>query len=248
MTTYGLVGFPLGHSFSKGFFTEKFQKEGIDAEYLNFEIPHIDGLRQIIESHPTLKGLNVTLPHKQAVIPLLDELSEEARAIGAVNVIRVTKTPQGIRLKGFNTDTIGFTKSITPLIRPQHRKALVLGTGGASKAICYSLESMGIEWQYVSRTPRPGMLSYSEITQDIINDHTIIVNCTPVGMHPHTDACPPIPYEYLSDAHLVYDVVYNPLTTLFMQKAAAQGATTKNGLEMLHQQAIAAWEIWNAEK
>jgi shikimate dehydrogenase len=187
------------------------------------------------------------LPHKQAVIPLLDELSEEARAIGAVNVIRITKTAQGTCLKGFNTDTIGFTKSITPLLLPHHRKALVLGTGGASKAICYSLESMGIEWQYVSRTPRPGMLSYSEITQDIINDHTIIVNCTPVGMHPHTDACPPIPYEYLSDAHLVYDVVYNPLTTLFMQKAAAQGATTKNGLEMLHQQAIAAWEIWTKE-
>lgn len=247
MTTYGLVGFPLGHSFSKGFFTDKFSTEGIDAEYLNFEIPRIESLHEIISSQPNLRGLNVTLPHKQTVIPLLDELSDEARAIGAVNVIRISRTSQGIRLKGFNSDTIGFSNSIRPLIKPHHRKALVLGTGGASKAICYSLDTMGIAWKYVSRTPRPGMLAYADLTQDILNDHHIIINCTPVGMFPHTDACPPIPYDCLSDAHLAYDVVYNPTTTLFMQKAKEHGAVTKNGLEMLHLQAIAAWEIWTAK-
>ena len=245
-TTFGLIGFPLGHSFSRTFFMDKFAREGIDAEYLNFEIPRIEDFTSIIRNHPNLKGLNVTLPYKQAVIPFLDELSEEACAIGAVNVIRISHTQKGICLKGFNSDTIGFTNSIRPLLHPHHQTALVLGTGGASKAICHSLDTLGIKWKYVSRTPRNGAYTYEELTPEIIRNFPLIVNCTPVGMHPKTDVCPPIPYEGISAAHLVYDVVYNPETTLFMKKAQAQGATTKNGLEMLHQQAIAAWDFWHS--
>ncbi len=246
MKTYGLIGHPLGHSFSREFFTKKFREEGIDAEYLNFDIPQVEDLTDILRRYPNLKGLNVTLPYKQAVIPFLDELSDEARAIGAVNVIRISHTPQGIRLKGFNSDTIGFSESLKPLLRPHHRKALVLGTGGASKAICYSLDALGIEWKYVSRTPRPDAFTYEELTPAIIEAHTLIVNCSPVGMFPHVNACPAIPIHALSPSHLLYDVVYNPTTTLFMQRGSERGATVKNGLEMLHLQALAAWEFWNS--
>ena len=290
---YGLIGFPLGHSFSRGFFTEKFAREGIDAEYLNFEIPDASMLLDVIRENPGLRGLNVTLPHKQAVIPLLDELSDEAREIGAVNVIRI-ETPsnspfrgrtqedlpiegewKGAVLKGFNSDIIGFTESIKPLLKPWHRKALVLGTGGASKAICVGLQRLGLEWTYVSRkslTPGPSpvgegrnqqptplshgrgvggeagskvRLSYSDLTAEVMQAHTVIVNCSPVGMFPKVDAAPAIPYEYLTPQHLLFDCVYNPEDTLFMQKGRAQGATVKNGLEMLHLQALASWRFWN---
>lgn len=241
MDKYGIIGFPLGHSFSRGFFTEKFACEGIDAQYLNFEIPDVAMLRDVLRDNPELRGLNVTLPHKQAVIPLLDELSDEAREIGAVNVIRVRDG----KLKGFNSDIIGFTESIKPLLKPHHRKALVLGTGGASKAICVGLKRLGIEWKYVSRTPREGMITYEDITADTLQDYTVIVNCSPVGMFPKVDEAPAIPYEHLTPKHLLFDCVYNPEDTLFMQKGRAQGATVKNGLEMLHLQAIASWRFWN---
>ena len=241
MTKYGIIGYPLGHSFSRGFFTEKFAREGIDAQYLNFEIPDAGMLLDVLRDNPELHGLNVTLPHKQAIIPMLDELSDEAREIGAVNVIRVRDG----RLKGFNSDIIGFTESIRPLLQPHHKQALVLGTGGASKAICVGLKRLGLEWKYVSRTPREGMITYEDITADTLQDYTVIVNCSPVGMFPKVDQAPAIPYEYLTPRHLLFDCVYNPEDTLFMQKGRAQGATVKNGLEMLHLQAIASWRFWN---
>ncbi|MBQ6225048.1 MAG: shikimate dehydrogenase [Bacteroidaceae bacterium] len=264
MDKYGLIGFPLGHSFSRGFFTEKFAREGIDAEYVNFEIPDASMLLDVIRDNPELRGLNVTLPHKQAVIPLLDELSDEAREIGAVNVIRI-ETPsnspfrgrtqedlplegewKGAILKGYNSDIIGFTESIRPLLQPWHKKALVLGTGGASKAICVGLNRLGIEWTYVSRSPREGMLTYEDITAETLQQYTVIVNCSPVGMFPKVDHAPAIPYELLTTKHLLFDLVYNPEDTLFMQKGRAQGATVKNGLEMLHLQAVASWEFWHS--
>ncbi|MBR3066140.1 MAG: shikimate dehydrogenase [Prevotella sp.] len=248
MKQYGLLGYPLGHSFSRAFFTDKFQREGIDAEYLNFELPDISRLPEVLDTHPQLRGLNVTIPHKQAVIPYLDALSDEARAIGAVNTIRITHDADGHRLlKGFNSDIIGFTDSIRPLLKPHHTRALVLGTGGASKAICRGLEQLGLEWCYVSRSPREGLLTYSDITPARIADYTVIVNCSPVGMHPHTDESPALPYAALSPRHLLFDLVYNPETTLFMRQGRRFGATVKNGLEMLHLQALASWRFWETE-
>lgn len=241
MTKYGIIGYPLGHSFSRGFFTEKFARESIDAQYLNFEIPDVAMLSDVLRDNPELRGLNVTLPHKQAVIPLLDEMSEEAMEIGAVNVIRVRNG----KLKGFNSDIIGFTNSIKPLLQPHHRKALILGTGGASKAIRVGLNRLGIEWTYVSRSPRDGMVTYEDITAETLQEYTVIVNCSPVGMFPKVDAAPAIPYELLSPQHLLFDCVYNPEETLFMKKGRKQGATVKNGLEMLHLQAVASWDFWN---
>jgi len=245
MDKYGIIGFPLGHSFSRGFFTEKFAREGIDAQYLNFEIPDVAMLKDVLRDNPELRGLNVTLPHKQAVIPLLDELSDEAREIGAVNVIKCTMYDGRWTLKGFNSDIIGFTESIKPLLQPHHKKALVLGTGGASRAICVGLNSLGIEWTYVTRSPREGMFAYSDLTPEVMAEYTVIVNCTPVGMFPKVDAAPAIPYEHLTPKHLLFDCVYNPEDTLFLKRGREQGATTKNGLEMLHLQAVASWRFWN---
>lgn len=238
---YGIIGYPLGHSFSRGFFTEKFATEGIDAQYLNFEIPEATMLTDVLRRNPGLRGLNVTLPHKQAVIPLLDEMSDEAREIGAVNVIRVRDG----KLKGFNSDIIGFTESIRPLLLPHHKHALVLGTGGASRAICVGLSRLGIAWTYVSRSAKEGMMTYSDLTPEVMEQYTVIVNCSPVGMFPKTDAAPDIPYHLLTERHLLYDLVYNPDDTLFMQRGRRYGATVKNGLEMLHLQAIAGWRFWN---
>ena len=243
MDKYGLIGFPLGHSFSRGFFTEKFAREGIDAEYVNFEIPDASMLLDVIRDNPELRGLNVTLPHKQAVIPLLDELSDEAREIGAVNVIRIRDG----RLKGFNSDIIGFMDSLRPLLRPHHRRALVLGSGGASKAVWAGLLRLGLEPMQVSRKAGDGVLSYEMLTPEVMADCTVVVNCSPVGMFPHVDECPAIPYELLSGRHLLYDLVYNPLDTLFMQRGRERGATVKNGLEMLRLQALASWKFWHSE-
>ena len=292
---YGLVGYPLGHSFSRAFFSKKFAEEGIDAEYLNFELPSADMLLQVIAEHPNLRGLNVTLPHKQAVIPFLDELSDEARAIGAVNVIRITRpdstafstdkpsstqrpviqnhtdrpvlnelTSRPVHneltsrpiLKGFNSDIIGFMDSIRPLLQPHHKRALVLGTGGASKAICHGLERLGLEWRYVSRHRSVALhgdsvavesFTYSDITPALLADYTVIVNCTPLGMYPKVDAAPTIPSAALSPRHLLYDLVYNPEVTQFMREGRRFGATVKSGLEMLHRQAVASWKFWNEQ-
>lgn len=247
MTTYGLIGYPLGHSFSRKFFTEKFEQEDIDAQYLNFEIPSIEEFPNIIASHPELRGLNVTIPYKQQVMQYLDEISPEAKAIGAVNVVRCQRSTVNCqpKLTGYNSDVIGFVESIKPLLKPHHEKALILGTGGASKAIHYGLEEkLGMETLFVSRTSRENMITYNDITKDLLQDYTVIVNCSPVGMFPKVDECPALPYEAMNENHLLYDLVYNPLETLFMKKGATQGATVKNGLEMLHLQAIASWEFW----
>ncbi len=247
MNTYGLIGYPLGHSFSRKFFTEKFEKEGIDAQYLNFEIPSIEEFPNIIKNNPTLKGLNVTIPYKQQVMQYLDDISEEAKAIGAVNVVKCQLSTVNcqLHLTGYNSDVIGFVNSIKPLLKPHHKKALILGTGGASKAIHYGLtKKLSMETLFVSRTAREGMITYEEVTSEVLKEYEVIVNCSPVGMYPHVDECPALPYEAMNENNLLYDLVYNPLETLFMKKGAAQGATVKNGLEMLHLQAIASWEFW----
>lgn len=245
MQKYGLIGYPLKHSFSIGFFNEKFRSENIDAEYVNFEIPEIKDFKEVIEENPNLCGLNVTIPYKEQVIPFLDELDKDTAKIGAVNVIKIIRQSKGkIKLVGYNSDIIGFTQSIEPLLQPHHKKALILGTGGASKAVYHGLKNLGIESTFVSRSKKEGMLTYEELTPEIMAEHTVIVNCTPVGMYPKVDFCPAIPYDQLTPNHLLYDLLYNPNITLFMKKGEEHGAVTKNGLEMLLLQAFAAWEIW----
>ncbi len=244
---YGLIGYPLGHSFSAKYFAEKFQKQNIDAAYQNFAIENIDLLREVLNANPTLQGLNVTIPYKQQILPFLDEIDESAQRIGAVNVVCVKHTANGIKLIGHNADVIGFKNSISPLIKPHHVKALVLGTGGASKAVIDGLHQLNIATQYVSRTKKDDILAYSDLTPEIIEDFKVIVNCTPLGMYPKTDTAPDIPYEHITPAHLLYDLVYNPEETLFLRKGKEHGATVKNGLEMLHLQAEASWNFWNAE-
>jgi len=245
MDRYGLIGFPLKHSFSKDYFNNKFASEGIDAEYVNFEITSITELKSIIKNNPQLKGINVTIPYKEQVIPFLDQLSENARQIGAVNVIKIERQKKKIKLSGFNTDIIGFKESIEPLLKPHHQQALVLGNGGAAKAIFYGLQQLGIKATYVSRQKTDEqMLIYSELTQEMIEAHTIVVNCTPVGMYPNVDDCPAIPYQFLTGKHLLYDLLYNPDETLFMKKGEERGAVVKNGLEMLLLQAFAGWKKW----
>ncbi|HCO68389.1 MAG TPA: shikimate dehydrogenase [Dysgonomonas sp.] len=249
MDIYGLIGFPLKHSFSARFFAEKFEKEHIDAEYRNFEIDSIDLLPGIIDSTPGLKGLNVTLPYKEQVIRFLDELDETAEAVGAVNVIKITRSGGKVSLKGYNSDLIGFRNSISPLIDPaKHFKALILGTGGASKAVDYALKSLGLETRFVSRSQRPDMYTYYDLAGEILEEYKVIVNASPLGTFPDVEACPSIPYELLGKNHLLYDLVYNPPVTKFLELGNIQGAVTKNGEEMLWLQALAAWDIWNEER
>lgn len=248
MDKYGLIGYPLGHSFSVTYFNEKFQNEGIDAQYTNFEIPAIEELTEVIASNPTLRGLNVTIPYKEKVIGYLDELSDEAAKIGAVNVVRVSRKGGKTILKGYNSDVIGFTRSIEPMLERFHTKALILGTGGASKAVNVGLQSLGLETLFVSRTKRPGMITYEEVTADVIKQYNVIVNCTPLGMYPKTNTCPALPYEAMDSRTILYDLIYNPDMTLFLAKGAARGAATKNGIEMLLLQAFASWEFWNGRE
>ncbi len=247
MNTYGLIGYPLGHSFSRGYFTDFFAGQGIEAEYKNFELPKIGQLSEVLESEPTLCGFNVTIPYKQQVFSYLDELDDAARAIGAVNVVKVTRQDGNIRLKGYNTDYIGFTDAIRPLLKPHHTHALILGTGGASKAVGYALQQLGLHTQYVSRTARDGIISYEKLTPDMMAQYTVIVNTTPLGMHPKTAECPPLDYTQIGDKHLLYDVIYNPEKTLFLQRGEEAGATICNGMSMLIGQAKAAWRIWTDE-
>lgn len=248
MDKYGLIGYPLVHSFSISYFNQKFIDEKIDAVYENFEIPTIDLLPEVIDSNPDLRGLNVTIPYKQKVMPFLDAISQEAMAIGAVNVIKVTREGGKSRLKGYNSDVIGFTKSIESMLEKFHKKALILGTGGASKAVDYGLKSLGLETVFVSRYQRPGTIQYEDITPDIIKEYNVIVNCTPCGMYPHTEECPKLPYEAMDNRTILYDLIYNPDTTLFMKKGAEHGANTKNGLEMLLLQAFASWDFWHSKE
>ena len=248
MDKYGLIGYPLVHSFSISYFNQKFIDEKIDAVYENFEIPTIDLLPEVIDSNPDLRGLNVTIPYKQKVMPFLDAISQEAMALGAVNVIKVTREGGKSRLKGYNSDVIGFTKSIESMLEKFHKKALILGTGGASKAVDYGLKSLGLETVFVSRYQRPGTIQYEDITPDIIKEYNVIVNCTPCGMYPHTEECPKLPYEAMDNRTILYDLIYNPDTTLFMKKGAEHGANTKNGLEMLLLQAFASWDFWHGKE
>lgn len=246
MQTFGLIGYPLGHSFSQNFFSSKFQNEGIDAQYLNFEIPTIEDLTAILKTHSSLQGFNVTIPYKEKIIPFLSGISDEAKAIGAVNVVRVVKNNHGEKsLIGYNSDVFGFVESIRPLLKPHHQKALVLGTGGASKAVHYGLQKMGIKTLSVSRNKKEKSITYEEVNALLLNEYQIIVNCTPLGMHPKTKEKPQIPYHLINESHLLYDLVYNPEITSFLKEGIDRGAITKNGLDMLHLQAIKAWEIWN---
>lgn len=246
MDTYGIIGYPLKHSFSKKFFTEKFKKEGIDAEYLNFEITDISLFPEIVASYPSLKGFNVTIPYKEKIIPYLTDLDPRTREIGAVNVIKVVHNGGEISLTGYNSDIIGFQNSIEPLIDKNiHHKALILGTGGASKAVQGGLQNLGIQWMYVSRTPTKGQISYTDINKDVLDEYTIIINASPLGTYPDVDNAPDIPYNLLTKRHLLYDLVYNPAETKFLRLGKENGASIKNGAEMLELQARAAWIIWN---
>lgn len=243
MQKLGLVGKNIGYSFSKNYFADKFIKEGItDISYENFDIPSIEDFSKIIQNNTDLIGLNVTIPYKESVIPFLDSLSAEAEKIGAVNTIKITSDK---KLMGHNTDFVGFQNSIKPLLQSHHKKALILGTGGASKAIMFALQDLGIEYQLVSRKKTNKTITYQDITEEVIKNHFVIINCTPIGTFPNTDDSPEIPYEFLSKNHLVYDLIYNPEKTTFLQKAEEKSATIKNGYDMLVLQAEAAWEIWN---
>ncbi|MDE6484495.1 MAG: shikimate dehydrogenase [Duncaniella sp.] len=242
---YGLIGYPLTHSYSRVYFNNKFESEGINAEYINFEIPDIGDFMELMAEYPNLMGLNVTIPYKQQVIPYMNALDEEARIIGAVNVIKIIRKGEDFTLKGYNSDVVGFRDSIAPLITDFRRKALILGTGGASRAVARGLSTLGVESRFVSRTPREGVITYKDITPEIMSTHKIIVNTTPLGMYPHVDECPDIPYDLLTPEHLCYDLLYNPDVTMFMKQARSRGAVVKNGLEMLLLQAFETWRIWN---
>jgi len=241
MKCFGLIGKSLAHSFSESYFNEKFKKQGIkDVSYQNFELDSIDDFRSLIKVEKDLIGLNVTIPYKEAIIPFLDEISDEVKAIGAVNTITVSANG----LKGFNTDYIGFGNALKPFLEGQMERALILGTGGASKAAAYSLQQLGIHSLFVSRNPNPGQLSYVELNDIVLKHHLLIVNTTPLGTFPNIEDCPQIPYEYLTSQHLLFDLVYNPTETLFLKKGKEKGTMILNGQSMLVHQAEEAWKIW----
>lgn len=273
MRLFGLIGFPLTHSFSEKYFTEKFRRERItDAVYKLFPITDINLLLDLVKCHPNLRGLNVTIPYKEKIIPLLDELDETARIIGAVNTVichiersRDVTNDAAPRLLGYNTDVHGFRQSIKPFLASHHERALILGTGGASKAVEYVLKEIGVECVFVSRhalggasaeqsrgarsdnTSTKTILAYSELNQYVMDACKLIVNCSPVGTFPNVDAAPEIPYEFITKDHFLYDLVYNPAETEFLKRGKAKGALTLNGLDMLKMQAEEAWRIWNNE-
>lgn len=262
MKKYGLIGHPLSHSFSKQYFTEKFDKENIaDTAYDLYPIDDIEQLDELLKKHSNLCGLNVTVPHKVSVIPHLDWMSEYAKEIGAVNCIRiVAESPVaaafsgevGIQdhefmLEGFNTDAYGFEMSLKPLLKSHHNRALILGDGGAARAVKYILSTLNISYKSVTRRPAEHHITFSELTPAQVASHSLIINTTPVGMAPHVNECPDIPYEAITGDHLLYDLIYNPEETLFLKKGAERGATIKNGYEMLILQAEKSWEIWNSK-
>lgn len=248
MKTYGLIGYRLGYSFSKGFFTEKFEKENLqEHEYVNFELDTIDEFPGIFEKNDHIAGLNCTIPYKQQIMPFLDEIDEEAATVGAINTVKIIRSEDGVKLKGFNTDIYGFENSLKPMLSEKHKKALILGTGGASKAIKYILKKLGLSYisASIEETLNDGEIRYEDINEDLLKEYLVVINATPLGTFPKVDNCANIPYEFLTADHVLFDLVYNPEETLFMKKGKAQGAAVKNGLEMLHLQAIKAWEIWN---
>jgi shikimate dehydrogenase len=262
MKHYGLIGFPLGHSFSKKYFTEKFEKEKIeDCKYDLYPLEHIKDLPALLHQHPNICGLNVTVPHKINVLKYLDWIEPDARGAGAVNCIRITsESPvmaafsgevgikgHDFRMEGFNTDIYGFEMTLKLLLKNRHDQALVLGDGGAAMAVKCVLENLGIAFKSVTRKDIPGHILFSDLKPHHIRENKLIINTTPIGMSPHPDECPPIPYEAITDEHLLYDLIYNPEQTLFLKKGEERGATTKNGYEMLVLQAEKSWEIWTSK-
>ena len=246
MKLYGLIGYPLGHSFSKQYFNEQFEKDGLEDCYFElYPLKKIDALLSLLDEHPNLKGVAVTIPYKQAVIPLLNECAEEAIAIGAVNCIKISTGS----LKGFNTDVVGFEKSFQKNLLPHHNKALVFGTGGASKAVQYVLKKLHIPFVLVSRksNTKENIISYEDVTEQIMLEHTILINCTPLGMSPDETSKPSLPYHAITSQHYLYDLVYKPAVTAFLHEGSLKNATTKNGFEMLLLQAEENWKIWNTE-
>ncbi len=243
MRKFGLIGKNIEYSFSKTYFAEKFEKEGIiDASYENFDLQSIKEFQDLFKHQPEIAGLNVTIPYKEEVIPCLNKLNRKAKAIGAVNTIKITKKG---KLKGYNTDCYGFKNSIKPFLETHHKKALILGTGGASKAIGFTLNELNIDYKYVSRSKTQDNFTYDELDEKIIKQYHIIINCSPVGTHPNITECPNIPYKALTNQHLLFDLIYNPSETLFLKQGKQKGAKTCNGLKMLELQAEKAWKIWN---
>jgi shikimate dehydrogenase len=246
MKQLGLIGYPLTHSFSVKYFAEKFSQEGIRGfEYRNYPLQSVDELQALLEEEQELVGLNVTIPYKEQVIPLLDEIDPEASEMGAVNTIKIRRVSGEIRLKGYNSDAYGFRESLVPLLGSGQTQALVLGTGGASKAVAHVLQQLGIGFKYVSRKPAEGQLHYQDLCYAVIKKHTLIINTTPLGTYPNTAAFPNIPYDLVTPGHILYDLVYNPPETEFLRLGKQKGAVIKNGHEMLILQAERSWEIWN---
>jgi shikimate dehydrogenase len=250
--TYGLIGYPLTHSFSKKYFTEKFEKENItDCEYNLYSLSTIHQLPELLKDNPEIGGLNVTIPYKESVIPFLNELDPVAKAIGAVNCIKVIQSAnnQAPKLIGYNTDVFGFRQSIKPFLEKRHERALILGTGGASKAVAYVLKEIGLDCYFITRhkthASGPNTFLYEELNEYMLNAIKLIINTTPVGMFPNVKEAPPIPYDLITPSHLLYDLVYNPAETEFLKRGKEKGAETINGLSMLQQQAEEAWRIWN---
>lgn len=246
MRTFGLIGFPLSHSFSPDYFNKKFQQQSIEAVYKTFPLKSINNFNSILLNNPTLEGLNVTIPYKEAIISYLNEISTEATEIGAVNCINIIYKYKKPYLMGYNTDFIGFEKSFMPNLKPHHKKALVLGNGGAAKAIKFVLKKLNISFKTIVRTKKnEEELLYTELNKEILNDYTIIINTTPLGTYPETENCPDIPYHFLNNTHFLYDLIYNPAESLFLKKGKLQNAEIKNGYEMLVIQAEESWKIWN---
>lgn len=247
---YALIGYPLGHSFSADFFNSKFAREGIDDEYRLCPLKSFAEFPDFLERNPRLEGFNVTIPYKVDVIDTLDFISEEAHGINAVNVVKIFDRARGraglpCRLAGYNTDAPAFLESLKPMLRDDIDRGLVLGTGGASKAVVYALRKLGVEPQLVSRSPEDGEIGYDALDRELIQSHLLIINTTPLGMSPKVDTAPPLPYQYIGSDHICFDLIYNPEVTKFMSLCRSRGAVVKNGLEMLHLQALKSWEIWN---
>ena len=240
---FGLVGKNIAYSFSKKYFSDKFSTEYFEGcRYVNFDIQTLEEFPSIIKNNPDLKGLNVTIPYKESVLPFLNKISKKATQIGAVNVIKITKKGN---LKGFNSDYYGFGKSLKTILKPHHKNALILGTGGAAKAVAFALKMLKIEYTFVSREVTEKTIDYTRINETTFDNFQIIINCTPLGTSPNIEAFPPIPYNYFTDKHIAFDLIYNPEETVFLQKAKLKGATIKNGYEMLVFQAEKSWKIWN---
>ena len=245
MRQFGLIGYPLSHSFSKKYFTEKFETENLPGcSYDNYAIPSIAELPGILKDHPLLEGLNITIPYKEQVIPFLSEASSVVKEIGACNCIKINRG----RLMGYNTDVTGFELSLKTNLAPHHTKALILGSGGAAKAVEHVLRKLAVHYRYVSRNGLQGNLSYEQVTPALLNEFTLIINTTPLGMYPDVDSLPPIPYHAIGSSHYLFDLVYNPEKTLFLQKGQERGAVVKNGQDMLVIQAEESWKIWNDPK